>query len=132
MARAFALPFAGLLAAAALFRALQPSPPPPVRAEPAAAPMDVTPEPAPAPAVPPTSPAPAPTSFVEPVLRADELRPLLDARFSDDTILAFARVSGRPFRPSPDEVDALRQAGMTDTLLGRLTGVPVTSEATSP
>jgi hypothetical protein len=90
------------------------------------------PEAAPEPA-PELRPAPPPPpAFVEPVLSAAELLPLVEARFSDETILAVARVTGRPFRATPDERDTLRKAGMSDALLGRLSGEPPPPPPTSP
>lgn len=125
------LPFVGLLVAAVAVRVNRPAPaePPPrptavvVEASPA------VPEPLPEPA-----PAPAPSRpvYVEPVLSASELLPLVEARFSDETILAVARVTGRPFRPSSDERETLRRAGMSDALLGRLSGEPPAPPAAPP
>lgn len=125
MARWFALPFAALLIAAIVLRASRPSPPPTRTQERAVEGTAIIPETAPEPAPLPPPPSLArSTAFVEPTLSADELRPLVEARFADETILAYARVTGRPFRPTPHELDTLRQAGMTDALLGRLIGVP--------
>jgi hypothetical protein len=57
-----------------------------------------------------------------PVRTADELRTLAESRFPDEVILSYAR--HRDFRPSAEEVIALKAAGMSDVLLGRLLGVP--------
>jgi hypothetical protein len=125
MARWFALPFAALLIVALVLRAGRPSPPPPLAEARVAEETTDVPETAPAPAPLPRPPSPPPsTAFVEPTLSAEELRPLVEARFADETILAYARVTGRPFKPTPDELGALRQAGMSDALFGRLAGVP--------
>jgi hypothetical protein len=125
MGRGFALPFVGLLIAAIAVRATHPAPaPPPLQeraVEETAALPRTTPAPAPLPQTPP--PRTPSTAFVEPVLAADELRPLVEARFADETILAYARVTGRPFRPTPSELVTLREAGMSDALIGRLAGV---------
>jgi hypothetical protein len=126
MGRGFALPFVGLLIAAIAVRASHPPPaPPPLkeRAVEETAALAVTTPPAPAPLPQPPPPRTLSTAFVEPVLAADELRPLVEARFADETILAYARVTGRPFRPTPSELASLREAGMSDALIGRLAGV---------
>lgn len=132
MSRVFALPLAGLLVAAVVLRAIRPSPPPPVIDSPVAVEAaEVVAEPAPEPA-PAARAVPTSAVFVEPVLGAEELRPLVEARFPDETILAFARVTGRVFRPTAEEAEALRKAGMSDVLLGRLTGVPDPPRAAAP
>ena len=133
MARWFALPFAGLLIASILFHASRPSTPPPRVEEPIVEETAALPVTAPElpPLAPPLSP-PTSTAFVEPTLSAAELRPLVEARFSDETILAVARVTGRPFRPTPEDLVTLRHAGMSDALLGRLMGVPAPASSQEP
>lgn len=130
--RHVALPFAALILAAVglrVFRAEPPPAPPPARIIEEAV-VVAAPEAEPVPVPAPTPPAPV--TFVEPVLSASELLPLIQARFSDETILAVARVSGRPFKATPDERAALREAGMSDALLGRLSGEAPAVQAAPP
>jgi hypothetical protein len=128
MKRGVALPFVALLGLAVGLR-LAPPEPAPSRTAPQPPPFTkeivpfVTPPPAPAPPAVAESPATSHV-YVEPTLSAKEILPLVEARFPDETILAVARVTGRPFRPTSDEADALRRAGMSDILLGRLRGDP--------
>ena len=134
MARRLAFALAGLLAAAAVIRATRSAPPPPAEARPVAVEETAAvPVKAPVSAAVPEAPAPLPppSTYVEPVLSADELRPLVEARFPDETILAYARVSGRAFRATADELAALRQAGMSDAVLGQLMGGPAPATSTA-
>lgn len=126
MGRWFALPLAALLVAAAVVRLT--SAPRPVATAPVTALVEIPHDPEP-PAPPPQEaplpePAPAPRYVAPEHLTADELKTLAEARFADETILAYARSTGRPFRPSADDLVALRRAGMTDILIGRLMGAP--------
>ena len=78
------------------------------------------------------SPSPASFAYVEPTLGAQEVLSLVKARLSEDVIVAVARATGRPFRATAEERDALRDEGASDVLLGRLGGAPESAAPAAP
>ncbi len=119
MARWFALPLVALVAAAVLFRLTAPRPlEVPVAAAPTPEPEPAVVEPEVAPPREPSAPLPVPPK----IRTVDELKSLAGLRFHEDVRLAYAE--GQGYRPSAEEVTALKAAGLSDRFFSRPLGTP--------